>query len=144
MRKRARLTTALVALSLLTVACGGSGSGAAASPSSDQGIVTTLMDFDIKPAEAEAPAGEISFDLENDGPSEHTFFLVKTDLAEDALPVVDHVVDLGSLDVLAEAGELVFGRETSLTADLSAGTYVMFCDLPGHYESDMHAAFTVT
>jgi uncharacterized cupredoxin-like copper-binding protein len=144
MRRRARLTTALVALSLLTVACGGSGSGAAASPTSDQGIVTTLTDFDIKPAEAEAPAGEISFDLENDGPSEHTFFLVKTDLAEDALPVVDHVVDLGSLDVLAEAGELVFGRETSLTADLSAGTYVMFCDLPGHYESDMHAAFTAT
>jgi uncharacterized cupredoxin-like copper-binding protein len=144
MRKRARLTTALVALSLLAVACGGSGSGAAASPSADQGIVTTLTDFDIKPAEAEAPAGAISFDLENDGPSVHTFFLVKTDLAEDALPVVDHVVDLGALEVLAEAGELAFERRASLTADLSAGTYVMFCDLPGHYESDMHAAFTVT
>jgi uncharacterized cupredoxin-like copper-binding protein len=144
MTNRERLTAALTALSLLAVACGGSGSGAAASSSVDQGIATTLTDFDIRPAEVEAPAGEVSFALENDGPSLHTFFLVRTDLAEDALPVVDHVVDLRALDVLAEAGELVFGGETSLTADLSAGTYVMFCDLPGHYESDMHAAFTAT
>jgi uncharacterized cupredoxin-like copper-binding protein len=144
MTNRERLTAALTALSLLAVACGGSGSGAAASSSVDQGIATTLTDFDIRPAEVEAPAGEVSFALENDGPSLHTFFLVRTDLAEDALPVVDHVVDLRALDVLAEAGELDFGTRASLTADLSVGTYVMFCDLPGHYESDMHAAFTVT
>jgi uncharacterized cupredoxin-like copper-binding protein len=143
MRQRARLATALVAISLFAVACGGS-AGAAASPTPDQGIATTLTDFKIKPAEVEAPAGEVSFDLQNDGPSDHTFFLVKTDLAEDALPVVDHVVDLSGLDIAAQAGVLPFGTHASLTADLSAGTYVMFCNLPGHYESDMHAAFTVT
>lgn len=144
MRHRARLATAIVPLCLVAVACGGSGRGAAASPTPDQGIATVLTDFKIKPAETEAPAGEVSFALQNDGPSQHTFFLVKTDLAEASLPVVDHVVDLGALDVVAQAAQLGFGGHTSVTADLSAGTYVMFCNLPGHYESDMHSAFTVT
>ena len=143
MKRCAWLATALVALSLFAAACGGSGAGAAvATP--DEGIATTLTDFEIKPAETETPAGGVSFDLQNDGPSEHTFFLVKTDLADDALPVVDHVVDLGALDIVAQAGVLPFGTEASVSADLSAGPYVMFCNLPGHYESDMHAAFTVT
>jgi uncharacterized cupredoxin-like copper-binding protein len=144
MRQRARLATALVALVLLTVACGGSGGDGGASPTPDQGIATTLTDFAIKTAETEAPAGRVSFDLQNDGPSEHTFFLVKTDLADDALPVVDHVVDLGGLDIVAQTGVLTVGAQPSVTEDLSAGAYVMFCNLPGHYESDMHASFTVT
>ncbi len=144
MRHRARLATPVVALCLVAAGCGGSGEGAAANATSDQSIATTLTDFKIKPAETEVPAGEVSFALQNDGPSEHTFFLVKTDLAEASLPVVDHMVDLGALDVVAQVANLGFGTHTSVTADLAAGTYVMFCNLPGHYESDMHTAFTVT
>lgn len=144
MTQRARLATALLALMLLAGACGGSGGGAPASPTPDQGIATTLTDFKIEPAEAEAATGEVTFDLQNDGPSQHTFFLVRTDLAEDSLPVVDHVVDLGDLDVAAEADLLGVGARPSVTVDLTPGPYVLFCNLPGHYESDMHAAFTVT
>jgi uncharacterized cupredoxin-like copper-binding protein len=143
MRHRARLATALVALLVLGAGCGGS-AGASGSPSPDRGIATTLTDFKITPADTEAPAGQVSFDLENDGPSLHTFFLVKTDLADDALPVTDHVVDLGALEVVAQSGEVAVGVQASVTGDLSAGRYVMFCNLPGHYEAGMHAAFTVT
>ncbi len=143
MRQHARLAAALAAPLLVSVACGGSGDGpAAATP--DQGIATTLNDFKIEPAEAEAPAGRVLFALQNDGPSEHTFFVVRTGLAEASLPVVDHVVDLGSLEVVAQAGELPYGVHVSVDADLAAGTYVLFCNLPGHYESDMHTGFTVT
>lgn len=144
MTQRARLAMAFVALSFLAVACGGSGSDAPASPTPDHGIATTLTDFKIEPAEAEATTGEVTFDLQNDGPSQHTFFLVRTDLAEDSLPVVDHVVDLGALDVVAQADVLGVGAHPSVTADLTPGPYVLFCNLPGHYESDMHAVFTVT
>ncbi len=143
MSQRARLAAALAAPLLVSVACGGSGDGpAAATP--DQGIATTLTDFKIEPAETEAPAGRVLFAVQNDGPSEHTFFLVRTDLAEASLPVIDHVVDLNSLDVVAQAGELPSGVHASVDADLAAGTYVLFCNLPGHYESDMHTGFTVT
>jgi uncharacterized cupredoxin-like copper-binding protein len=143
MRHRVRPATTLVALLVLGAACGGS-AGAGESPSPEQGIATTLTDFKITPADTEAAAGEVSFDLENDGPSLHTFFLVNTDLAEDALPVTDHVVDLGALEVVAQSGEVAVGAQAPVTGDLSAGTYVMLCNLPGHYEAGMHAAFTVT
>ena len=111
---------------------------------SNDAIATTLTDFKITTAETEAVAGRAAFDLRNDGPSEHTFYLARTDLAEDALPVVDHVVDLGALDILAKTDLLGVGADASVVAELPAGTYVLFCNLTGHYESDMHAAFTVT
>jgi uncharacterized cupredoxin-like copper-binding protein len=143
MMQRARLATALVALLLAGPACGGSG-GASESPTPDLGIDTTLSDFKVVAAETEAAGGEVSFDLENDGPSQHTFFLVETDVIEDDLPVVDNVVDLGDLAVAAESGVIDVGARASVTEDLAAGAYVMFCNLPGHYGAGMHAAFTVT
>ncbi|MEO8291875.1 MAG: hypothetical protein ABI635_01950 [Actinomycetota bacterium] len=144
MTPRARLAIALVALGFLCVGCAGSGAQPAATGTPDAGIVTTLTDFKITTAETEAVAGQVAFDLQNDGPSEHTFYLARTDLAEDALPVVDHVVDLGTLDILAKTDLLGVGADASVVAELPAGTYVLFCNLPGHYGSDMHAAFTVT
>ena len=32
----------------------------------------------------------------------------------------------------------------SLDVSLKAGSYVIICNLPGHYASGMHTAFTVT
>ena len=133
---------AAVAIAGSAVAC--SGSEPAAAPSPDVGIATTLTDFAIKTAETEAAAGAVEFDLVNDGPSDHSFILVRTDRADDDLPVVDHVVDPSQLDVVAEVERIEFEAEHALAVDLEAGNYVMFCNLPGHYESDMHAAFAVT
>jgi uncharacterized cupredoxin-like copper-binding protein len=142
MRRRVWLVTAIVALISTAAAC--SGDEPSATPSTDPGIATTLSDFTIKPAEAEVPAGSITFDLTNDGPSDHSFYLARTDLAEDALPLADHVVETGTLEVVAEVERVAFDAEDLLSVDLEVGGYVMFCNIPGHYESDMHAAFTVT
>lgn len=142
MRQRLCFAAALVLLVVTAAAC--SSDAASSTPSPDAGIATTLTDFMIKPAETEALAGPVTFDLRNDGPSDHSFFLARTDLAEDALPVTDHVVDLDQLDVSGQIDRIEFDAERSLTVDLEAGSYVMFCNLTGHYESDMHAAFTVT
>lgn len=142
MGNRMWLAAAVVALAGSTLAC--SGNEPAAPPSPEVGIVTTLTDFAIKAAETEASAGEVEFDLVNDGPSDHSFILVRTDRADDDLPVVDHVVDPSQLEVVAEVERIEFEAEHTLAVDLAAGEYVMFCNLPGHYESDMHAAFTVT
>ena len=143
MRRRAWLAAVLVVLALASAACSSTG-GASSSPTPSTGIAVTLSDFKIKAAETEAPAGPVTFDLTNDGPSDHTFFMVKTDLAEDALPGADHLVQVDQLDAVAEVDTFRANTERSLTVDLQPGTYVMFCNLPGHYESDMHAAFTVT
>ena len=143
MRRRAWLAAPLAVLVVAGAACSSTG-GASSSPTPGTGIAVTLSDFKIKAADTEAPAGPVTFDLTNDGPSDHTFFMVKTDLAEDALPVADHLVQVDQLDVVAEIDTFPAGTERSLTVDLQPGGYVMFCNLTGHYESDMHAAFTVT
>jgi uncharacterized cupredoxin-like copper-binding protein len=140
--RRAWLAVALAVVAVAGAACSSSGE---ASPSpSTTGIAVTLSDFKIKPAETETPAGSVTFDLTNDGPSDHTFFMAKTDLADDALPVADHLVQVDQLDVVAEIDTFPAGTDQSLTVDLQPGAYVMFCNLTGHYESDMHTAFTVT
>jgi uncharacterized cupredoxin-like copper-binding protein len=143
MRRRAWLAGALAALSLTVAACGSSGGDASPSPS-PSGIATTLADFSIKPAEKEAPAGSVTFDLQNDGPSDHTFYVVRTDLADDALPVKDHLVQLSGLDVVAKLDNVPFNAAPSLTLSMTPGAYVFLCIYPGHYESGMFAAFTVT
>ena len=142
MRRRAWLAVALALVAVTGAAC--SSSSAATPSASPTGIAVTLSDFKIKPADTEAPAGPVTFDLTNDGPSDHTFFMVKTDLADDALPVADHLVQVDQLDVVAEVDRFPAGTEQSLSVDLQPGAYVMFCNLTGHYESDMHTAFTVT
>jgi uncharacterized cupredoxin-like copper-binding protein len=140
--RRIWLAVALAGLAVAGAACSSNGE---ASPSpAPSGIAVTLSDFKIKPADTETPAGSVTLDLTNDGPSDHTFFMVKTDLADDALPVADHLVQVDQLDVVAEIDRFPVGTEQSLSVDLEPGTYVMFCNLTGHYESDMHAAFTVT
>ena len=136
------LVAAIVALAGSAVAC--SGGEPTVAPSQDAGIATTLTDFAIKPAEVEAPTGSVTFDLTNDGPSDHSFYLVRTDRAEDELPVVDHVVEVAQLEVVAEVEQVAFEAQQVLSVDLEAGGYVMFCNLAGHYESDMHTVFTVT
>ena len=139
---RAWLAVALSVVAVAGAACSSSGE---ASPSpSPTVIAVTLSDFKIKPADTEAPAGSVTFDLTNDGPSDHTFFMAKTALTEDALPVADHLVQVDQLDVVAEIDQFPADTERSLTLDLQPGSYVMFCNLTGHYESDMHTAFTVT
>jgi uncharacterized cupredoxin-like copper-binding protein len=143
MKQRVWLAAALAALSLSAAACGGS-SEATPSPSDDAGIATTLADFSIKPAEKEATAGPVTFDLENDGPSDHTFYVVHTDLADDALPVKDHLVQVAGLDVVGELDDVPFNATPSITVPMTPGAYVLLCNYPGHYESGMFAAFTVT
>jgi uncharacterized cupredoxin-like copper-binding protein len=142
MRTRLCVATALVLLAAAATAC--SSEAASSAPSPEAGIATTLTDFKIQPAETEALAGPVTFDLTNDGPSDHSFYVVRTDLPEDQLPVTDHVVDLNQLEVVGQIDKVEFDTQRSLTVDLEPGSYVMFCNLTGHYESDMHTAFTVT
>lgn len=142
MRQGMVLVAAIVALTSGAVAC--AGDEPSTTPSPDAGIATTLSDFAIAPSETEAPAGSITFDLTNEGPSDHSFAMVRTDLAEDALPLADHIVATDTLEVVADIEQVAFEATDVLSVDLEAGSYVMFCTIPGHYESDMHAAFTVT
>ncbi len=90
-----------------------------------------------------AAAGSVSFEVTNSGALPHEFKVVKTDLAHDALPVDGAQVDESALDVVAASAELANGGTETVTADLEAGSYVLFCNVAGHYAGGMHIPFTV-
>jgi len=115
--------------------------------SDDGGIDVTVSDFKVEPAETSAPAGELTFDITNDAEQTHEFVIFKTDLAPDALPVGDDgdVDEEGEgVEHIDEIEDITGGSTQSLTVSLDAGNYVFSCNLPGHYEQGMHAAFTVS
>jgi plastocyanin len=57
---------------------------------------------------------------------------------------VPHNVQIEDADGNAVGGtDTVTGSSTSTTADLKAGTYTFFCDIPGHREAGMEGTLTV-
>jgi cytochrome c oxidase subunit 4 len=127
------------ARSTTAVSEGASGGAAAAAG----GFVVSLKEFTIEAA-ATVAAGDVTFDVRNDGTASHNLRVIKTDLAPDALPMVAGAVDETQLDVVATTSDLAPGRGSeSVTATLEAGTYVLICNVVGHYQLGMHMLLTV-
>lgn len=131
--RRAIAVASIGALTILS-GCGGDG-----------GIGVTLADFTVTPDEDSAPAGEVTFDVTNDAEQTHEFVIVKTDLAEDELPLNDEGVDEEGegMEIVDEIEDIEGGSDQSLTVNLESGSYVLICNLPGHYAQGMHSSFTV-
>ena len=131
---------AVVALGVAAAACGGGG-----------GVKATESDFKIELGSSSAKAGEVTFNVENNGPSVHEFVVFKTDLAQDALPTKQ---DENGIEIVDEEGQgvehideiedIAVGSSQDLKVNLAAGKYVLICNLPAHYTQGMHTAFTVT
>jgi uncharacterized cupredoxin-like copper-binding protein len=89
-------------------------------------------------------AGATTFEVANVGAIAHEFVVIRTDLAADALPVTGNAVDLSALDVIADSDEFAAGTGGTVTADLLEGSYVLICNVPGHYGLGMRTALTVS
>ena len=128
----------ILGLVLLTASCSGDDDG---------GVGVTLADFTITADPDSASAGEVTFDVTNDAEQTHEFVVFQTDLAPDQLPTGEG----GDVDEAGEGVELVDeiediegGSTQSLTVNLDAGSYVLICNLPGHYGQGMNTGFTVS
>ena len=93
-----------------------------------------------------AKAGSVTFAITNKGTIPHEFVVFKSDLAVDKLPMLadgtavdEEGAGLTSVD---EVEDIAVGATPTLTVTLPAGHYIVICNLPGHYQSGMHAAFT--
>jgi len=140
-----RLTIAVSAMVLLgTVACSSSSSSSSAGGSTSGGVSTTEKDFSIDLAPSSAPAGSVTFNVSNEGPSTHEFVVIKTDDAPDALPTKDGSVNEDQVTVVDELEDVAPSTTGTLTTDLETGSYVIICNVPGHYAAGMHTAFTVS
>lgn len=144
MSLRTLLLAPLAALALIGTACS-SGNDDAGGETAGDGIAVTLRDFAVELGETSAPAGSVTFDVVNDGPSVHEFELIDTDIPADSFEVESGVAATTADDgvIVDEVEEVAPGTTASLTVDLEPGTYALVCNISGHYESGMFTSFTV-
>ncbi len=107
-------------------------------------IATTLEDGAIVFDRAEVPAGTVTFVIENRGTMVHEVEVFAGATPGLQLPVVAGVADTTGLTLIDEVEDIVVGTTTSLTVDLEPGTYLVICNLPGHYALGMTIELVVT
>lgn len=133
----------VLAAGALATGCGSSsGSGAASgSPSDTVGVKATEMRFDL--TTDRAPAGQVTFNVDNTGAVPHEMVVVRTATPAGDLPEKNGKRDETGAVGAITAAQLPPGASASLTRTLPAGHYALVCALPGHYEAGMYADFTV-
>ena len=92
-------------------------------------------------------AGETTFVVHNDAVTEeHEMVLVKLKSADQKIDVIasKHRVDEKQLKSLGEVSDLKPGADGQLKAKLAPGSYLLLCNIKGHYEAGIHAMLTVT
>lgn len=123
---------------------GGSATPAPPPPLPAGAVVVDLLDtLKMNVSAASAPAGSIVFRADNKGAIIHELAIFKTDLAEGAIPLAAGKADETKVQVVARTKNLPGKAIEDLTATMQAGKYVLVCNIPAHYQSGMHAAFTV-
>jgi uncharacterized cupredoxin-like copper-binding protein len=138
-RTRLVVTLACV-LSVATVGCSSNGSPGA----TGDGITGTQQDFSITLSPTSFAAGDVTFNVTNQGPSTHEFVIVKSDQDPGSFPVEDGEVPEDTLDVVDEIEDIAPNTSQALTVSLDAGSYVVMCNQPDHYQQGMHTGLTVT
>ena len=107
--------------------------------------MVVLSDFEIELDGTTIAAGEVVLDLLNQGPTVHELVITRTEFAADALPLrADNItVDEALLDNVAADEFVDLDATDRLTLELEPGSYVLYCNLEGHYAGGMHVALEV-
>ena len=150
------MLAAVLVLALAMTACGDdddSGGEAGGGGNGGTTVDVTLQEFAVGVSEASAPAGDVTFDVTNEGPDDvHEFVVIRTDLAPTDLPTDENgaVDEEGEgIEVVDEIEDIPVGETETLTLDLDAGSYVLICNIwdeeeqEAHYSEGMRAGFTV-
>ncbi len=119
----------LLAAGLLVVLAACSGQ-----PAGPTVIHATLSEFTIVLDKASAPAGPVTFEIQNAGAIEHEFVLE---------PAGAHDEPFEANGVESEVEDIEAGATASLEWTLEPGEYQLACYVEGHFEAGMSTTFTV-
>lgn len=125
--RRTLTILSLLAMTSTLAACGGdggTGGDTTGGATGDGTIAIEASDFAFDPDNVSAAAGTIEFELTNTGASEHDIVVEEADDTE---------------VVRAAAGETATG-----SIELEAGTYTIYCSVPGHRASGMEGTLEVS
>ena len=131
----------LCALAIVLAACGG-GAQQAAAPEGSQ-VVVELTDYKVSVSVPTVKAGSIKIGVRNLAAMEHNFEVIKSELAPDKLPIDGATAKAKDDGKVGEIGAIPPGRSASVTVNLVPGTYVLICNIAGHYQLGMRAGLTV-
>jgi uncharacterized cupredoxin-like copper-binding protein len=137
MKTHRAIALAMAALMLAVAACS---SPATPSPTT---ITVKLTDYKINMSAYTAPAGEVTFNVANDGTMIHEFVVLKTDTLAKDLPIVGTTVDEAAFNALGEVPEKNAGDAGTVTLTLTAGHYAIICNIDGHVTLGMVTDLTV-
>ena len=111
----------------------------------------TLWDKDgtmgVTVSQKDLKAGKVTFNVTNspDSTVQHEMIVVLLTPEQaanpESLPYIESQsrVDEEKINDRGEVSELDPGKSGSLTLDLEPGTYMLFCNMPGHYRAKMYA-----
>jgi uncharacterized cupredoxin-like copper-binding protein len=140
-------------------ACAGTQQGGSAAVETSAGLPAstvgvTLQEWAVVPDAASVAAGPVSFSVSNKGPEDvHEFVILRTDLDPGALPTDATgavTEDAEGMEVVEEIEDVAVGATEEVTATLTAGKYVLLCNVysaeeqEAHYQLGMRIPFTVT
>lgn len=151
-RVRFGLTASAV---LLTAACSGAAPASpsmagTASPSDVGGSGATTVDVTLKEftitVSRQASAGEVTFQVANQGTMTHEFDIYQSSLPLDGLPMnSSQAVDEGSamIKIIEVSAPIPAAATATIVARLAPGTYYLVCNQAGHYKLGMRLKYDV-
>jgi uncharacterized cupredoxin-like copper-binding protein len=131
----------LTALTAVVSGCGGS--GARTSPADVVNVKE--RDFQISISRSRVAAGDVVFRDKNLGPDAHELIVVRSDGARLRLRPDGMTVDEEGLEksIVGALEPGLAGSTRELHVRLAPGTYVLLCNMYGHYMGGMHSTLVV-
>ncbi len=116
---------------------GGNASGNPA-PAGVRAIHVKLGEMWVRPDYTSVKAGKVTFAATNSGKLEHELMIERTPLKMDGPGRPNEEAAQGMIE------DMEPGESGTMTLRLTPGTYVLFCNVSGHYAAGQHMRFTVT
>jgi uncharacterized cupredoxin-like copper-binding protein len=135
-----RVTVAAIGCALAVSACG------MGDLNRGPQVAVTLDEYHVVLSQSTASAGKLTFKVHNSGHEKHEFVILRTNLDAASLPLEAGKVkeDASGVTHVDELDGVAAGNDRDLTVDLTPGTYIFVCNIPGHVHEGMVARFTTS
>ncbi|MBK5233193.1 MAG: hypothetical protein JJE13_09465 [Thermoleophilia bacterium] len=110
-------------------------------PANAEIVQVSMVEMAFKVDPSTVKAGNVTFDMSNDGTVPHELVVIKTNTKAGDLPT-DSSGEASEAGAVGEA-EVDSGKTDELTLKLASSHYALICNLPGHYKAGMYSDINV-